>query len=230
MGPGLSRREFVRFGSLVLLVPTALIEACGGSDRMTLDQALGLDGGAKTFDDGQLTTLKAVLDRLIPSEPGSPGAREAMVWRYIDHALQHDLAPARRLYTDNLPALDRYSQSRHGRAFAKLPADQQDDVLEQAEAGKAGGFKPDSAAFFATVLAHAQQGMFGDPVYGGNKDFAGWDLIGFPGIYAIIPAEWQRYGVEVPTAHRSVAQFEGMFEVQHPVTQFDLDLPDKTTR
>jgi hypothetical protein len=23
--------------------------------------------------------------------------------------------------------------------------------------------------------------MFADPVYGGNKDFAGWQLVGFPG-------------------------------------------------
>ena len=25
------------------------------------------------------------------------------------------------------------------------------------------------------------EGMFADPVYGGNKDFAGWKLVGFPG-------------------------------------------------
>ncbi len=23
--------------------------------------------------------------------------------------------------------------------------------------------------------------MFADPIYGGNKDFAGWRLVGFPG-------------------------------------------------
>jgi hypothetical protein len=25
------------------------------------------------------------------------------------------------------------------------------------------------------------EGMFADPIYGGNKDFAGWILVGFPG-------------------------------------------------
>ena len=25
------------------------------------------------------------------------------------------------------------------------------------------------------------EGMFADPIYGGNKDFAGWQLLGFPG-------------------------------------------------
>jgi gluconate 2-dehydrogenase gamma chain len=230
MKDGVSRREFVQIGTLVVLVPTAALQACGRADRMTLDQALAISDGAKSLDDQQLTTLKAVLERLIPSDESGPGAREAKVWRYIDHALAHDLSPAKRIYTDNLPALDRYASGRHGADFAKLPAAQQDDVLRDVESGNAAGFKPDSATFFASVLAHAQQGMFGDPVYGGNADFAGWDLIGFPGIYAIVPAQWQRLGVDVPTAHRSVAQFEGMFQVPHEVAQFDLDLPDNTTR
>jgi gluconate 2-dehydrogenase gamma chain len=225
-----TRRQFVRFGTLAVLVPAALVEACGGAHRMTLDQALRLDDRPKTLDHEQLTTLEAVLERLIPSDGNGPGAREAKVWRYIDHALAHDLAPAKQMYTDNLPALDRYASMTRGAAFAKLPADRQDDVLRHVEAGKAAGFRPDSSAFFTTVLAHAQQGMFGDPVYGGNADFTGWDLIGFPGIYAIVPAEWQRFGIEVPTAHRSVAQFDGMFRVPHEVAQFDLDLPDNTSR
>jgi hypothetical protein len=29
------------------------------------------------------------------------------------------------------------------------------------------------------------EGMFADPVYGGNEDFAGWRLVGFPGAQAI---------------------------------------------
>jgi hypothetical protein len=32
--------------------------------------------------------------------------------------------------------------------------------------------------------------MFADPVYGGNKDFSGWNLVGFPGVQLIFtPAE-----------------------------------------
>jgi hypothetical protein len=27
--------------------------------------------------------------------------------------------------------------------------------------------------------------MFADPLYGGNRDFAGWRLVGFPGAQAI---------------------------------------------
>ena len=28
------------------------------------------------------------------------------------------------------------------------------------------------------------EGMFADPLYGGNRDFAGWRLVGFPGAQA----------------------------------------------
>ena len=29
---------------------------------------------------------------------------------------------------------------------------------------------------------HTLQGMFSDPYYGGNADFIGWDMIGYPGV------------------------------------------------
>ncbi|WP_028062403.1 gluconate 2-dehydrogenase subunit 3 family protein [Solirubrobacter soli] len=34
---------------------------------------------------------------------------------------------------------------------------------------------------FEPLLAHARQGMFGDPSYGGNIGRAGWALLGYPG-------------------------------------------------
>ena len=50
------------------------------------------------------------------------------------------------------------------------------------EQGKAPAFTwPSAQAFFNTVRPHTMEGMFADPIYGGNKDFAGWRLIGFPG-------------------------------------------------
>ena len=38
------------------------------------------------------------------------------------------------------------------------------------------------AQFFNMVRTHTLQGTFGDPYYGGNANFVGWDLIGYPGI------------------------------------------------
>ena len=64
----------------------------------------------------------------------------------------------------------------------KLSTAQQDDVIGALEQGKASEFEfPTAQAFFNTLRAHTMEGMFADPVYGGNKDFAGWKLVGFPG-------------------------------------------------
>jgi gluconate 2-dehydrogenase gamma chain len=36
------------------------------------------------------------------------------------------------------------------------------------------------------------EGMFADPVYGGNKNFAGWNLLAFPGAQPLFtPADMQ---------------------------------------
>ncbi len=55
-------------------------------------------------------------------------------------------------------------------------------MLTALDQGKATGFTwPTAQAFFNTVRTHTMEGMFADPIYGGNKDFAGWELVGFPG-------------------------------------------------
>ena len=39
----------------------------------------------------------------------------------------------------------------------------------------------DARTFFKLLLQNTKEGMFSDPIYGGNKDMAGWKMIGFPG-------------------------------------------------
>lgn len=64
-------------------------------------------------------------------------------------------------YTDGLAGL--------GADFADVDGDEQDRRLE-------------SVREFRTLLhLHACEGMYGDPVYGGNRDRAGWRAIGFNG-------------------------------------------------
>ena len=41
-----------------------------------------------------------------------------------------------------------------------------------------------SAAFFDEVWKLTNQGYFADPIYGGNADYAGWKMVGFPGAHA----------------------------------------------
>jgi gluconate 2-dehydrogenase gamma chain len=136
--------------------------------------------------------LDAVVARLIPTDEHGPGAREARAARYIDRALGGALASSRQAYAAGLAALDRYARSSRGAAFAQLSPTDQDSVLIDVETGTATGFTGSSAAFFNLVRTHTWQGTFGDPYYGGNANFVGWDLIGYPGIRTVVTAEDQK--------------------------------------
>ena len=75
----------------------------------------------------------------------------------------------------------------------RLSPARQDQVIAALEEGKATGFTwPTAQAFFNTLRTHTIEGMFADPAYGGNKDFAGWRQVGFPGAQpAFTPADMQ---------------------------------------
>jgi len=136
--------------------------------------------------------LDAVVARLIPTDANGPGATEARAAHYIDRALSGALAPSRPAYTSGLAALDRYARSSRGAAFTQLSATDQDSVLIDVETGAATGFTGSSAAFFALLLNHTHQGTFGDPYYGGNANFIGWDLISYPGVRTMVTAADQQ--------------------------------------
>ncbi len=155
-------------------------------------RALQSTAPPETLTGRELELLNAVAARLIPADALGPGAVEAGATRYIDHALGGALASSRAAYASGLAALDRYAQSSRGKAFTELSAADQDSVLIDVETGAATGFPGSSASFFAMVLGHTHQGMFGDPFYGGNKDFAGWDLIKYPGVRTMVTATDQK--------------------------------------
>ena len=66
------------------------------------------------------------------------------------------------------------------------------DVETGAATGSGAGFAGSSAQFFTLVLNHTRQGMFGDPYYGGNANFVGWDLLGYPGVRTSVTAADQQ--------------------------------------
>jgi gluconate 2-dehydrogenase gamma chain len=126
--------------------------------------------------------IAAFTERLMPGAPGKPGANDAGVLNYIDLALAGAYADLQDFYRRGLSQLGAYCRKTYNQPFERLAAAQQDEVLTALDEGKASGFSwPSAQAFFNTVRTHTIEGMFADPLYGGNKDFAGWRLIGFPG-------------------------------------------------
>ena len=127
----------------------------------------------------------------MPGAEGKPGARDAGVLNYIDLALAGAYADLQDFYRRGLAQLDAYCRKTYSDSFSRLDATRQDEVITALDQGKATGFTwPAAQEFFNTIRTQTMEGMFADPVYGGNKDFAGWRLVGFPGAQAIFtPAD-----------------------------------------
>src|SRR5215467_3961567 len=167
----------------------------------------------ETLTAAEADTLEAIVARLIPTDENGPGATEARAAHYIDRALAGPLASSRAAYALGLAAVDTYAQATKGAAFADLSVDGQDAVLREMEKNTATGFVPNSLVFFEMVRAHTIQGTFCDPYYGGNANFVGWDLIGYPGIRMAVSDDEQGMKVK-PTSVRESAYDSGMFTIK----------------
>ena len=159
------------------------------------------------FNDAQALVITAMAERMFPRDEAGPGATDAHVLNYIDgrlvsawglgaklyrqgpffppqdsgHGLQTPMTP-RDIYKDALEALDTYCASQFGKAFDQLSPSQQDDVLHALEHGTVNTFTTITAAqFFAIFRENVLEGLFADPLYGGNFNLIGWKWIGFPG-------------------------------------------------
>jgi len=164
----------------------------------------------ETLNAGEADILDAIVARLIPSDGLGPGAKEARAAHYIDRALGGALASSRQAYAAGLAALDSYARSSRGKAFTELSSTDQDSVLIDVETGAATGFTGSSAQFFTMVLNHTRQGTFGDPYYGGNANFVGWDLLGYPGVRTMVSAADQQAMEkgQLKPNHKSAYDFE----------------------
>jgi hypothetical protein len=161
----------------------------------------------ETLTAAESDVLEAVTARLIPADGNGPGAREARAAHYIDRALTGPLSGFRANYAAGLASLDAYARSKKGTAFAQLSPADQDSVLADVQSGTATGFAQPSGLFFALMRTHTIEGTFSDPYYGGNANFVGWDLIGYPGVRTSVSASEQQMNSKIAPNHRSAYDF-----------------------
>jgi gluconate 2-dehydrogenase gamma chain len=154
----------------------------------------------RVFTPEQRRTLEAFLDRLCPKDELGPGAVEIGAQDYIEVQLGGYLAPEKQTFLEGLAAVDAYARTAHGSGLADLPAEKQDQVLTDIDSGTA---PQNTRAFFNRARRLMLEGMFGDPHYGGNKNFAGWDLIRYPGPRLATSPDMQRMGLAIEPYHRS---------------------------
>jgi len=139
------------------------------------------------FSQAEALIVAAAASRIFPTDETGPGAREAGVAIYIDRQLagpwgrdghrytqgpfEEGTAPEfgyqgkatpREIYRQGIKELGR---------FDRLEPAERDQKLKQIEA----------SLFFSLLRQNTIEGMFCDPIHGGNADMLGWQLIGFPG-------------------------------------------------
>lgn len=211
----LTRRELLKraglAGAAAAVVPAGMVTPASADPAAAGVQAAGVAAIARepleALTAAEADVLEAVCARLIPSDENGPGATEARAARYIDRALAGFLAPNRQAYAAGLAALDRHAVKVHGTAFQQLAPADQDAVLKEVEAGKAEGLPAGPSSFFNLVRTHTIQGTFCDPFYGGNADFVGWDLLGYPGVRTIVTPDDQRIGITLKPNHKSAYDY-----------------------
>lgn len=175
----MDRREFVgqsaRFGTTFWLLwnvprPKALRAAAGSTEALV-------------FSEEEWRTVEAITARIIPTDH-DPGAIEANCVNFIDKALANEDADLLPTYREGLRSVDAVAVDRYGARFAEIEPDERDAVLIALESGDVSGWSPASATsdeFFETVRSHTIIGFLADPKYGGNRDHAGWKVVGYPG-------------------------------------------------
>lgn len=175
-------------------------------------------GAFSYFTQLEIAFLDAAVSRLIPADNLGPGAKEAGVTFFIDQQMtgpfgrgetwymqgpwqdgtdqqgyQLKLTPAQ-LYRLGIRGSDDYCRRTFKKTFAELGAADQDKVLTGLEKGEIELAGAPAKEFFSMLWQNTGEGFFADPIYGGNRDFAGWKLVGFPGPRYNYVNEIEQYG------------------------------------
>jgi gluconate 2-dehydrogenase gamma chain len=206
----LSRRELLTTTALALLLP--MVAARGATIKGELPFVPGqnnaltpvVPGPWRYFTNDEGVAIEALVDRLIPPDPQTPGGKDAGCAVFIDRqlagpygrfeglymsgpfqhgtpqqGLQSSTTPAE-FYRQALAALDKHCRDAFGgKPFAQLSDERKDEVITGLENGslKIAG----TEGFFHQLLNDTQEGFLADPIYGGNRDMVAWKMIGFPG-------------------------------------------------
>jgi gluconate 2-dehydrogenase gamma chain len=150
------------------------------------------------FTEQEALAVAAAAAQIFPSDESGPGANEAGVVVYIDRQLAGPYGrdayryrnppfepgvPEQGYQGRESPAEIYREGLKHIQDLHLLPPAGQHAVIDGIQ----------SSAFFALLRSHTIEGMFCDPMHGGNADMVGWQLIGFPGPRMSYADEVDRY-------------------------------------
>lgn len=158
------------------------------------------------FTQEQYRIAESAAERIYPKDDLGPGAAELGVAFYIDHQLAGPWGTNARDYmvgpffkaeatqgyqssfkrheliTQGLQAMNEYSQQKYGKTFDQIGEANQDEVLKAAEKGdEIQTYGLSSKVFFSLFRSLTIEGVYADPLYGGNKNMGGWKMRNYPG-------------------------------------------------
>jgi gluconate 2-dehydrogenase gamma chain len=161
--------------------------------------------------------VEALVDHMVPEDGLTPKGTALGINIYIDRALggawgrgdrlymqgpwkagvpsqgyQLPLTPAQ-LYRAGIEATNAHCVKTYNKPFDTLSAAQREEVLVALSTGKLDFGALPSRTFWTTVYQTVMEGMFADPIHGGNRDKAGWRMIGFPGALAVNRENVEKY-------------------------------------
>ena len=175
--------------------------------------------------------VETLVDHMVPADELTPKGTDLGIAVYIDRALagawgkgdrlymqgpwkkgvpsqgyQLPLTPAQ-LYRAGIQATNAHCRKTYGKSFDRLDAAQREEVLVGLSSAKItfdGGLPV--RVFWTTLYQTVVEGMFSDPIYGGNRNKAGWRMIGFPGAIAVHRDHVEQYrGKPFPTDPLGIA-------------------------
>ena len=176
--------------------------------------------------------LSAAADTMIPADELSPSGTECGVVTFIDRQLAGAYGAAAKMYRSGpfrrgkpeqgyqlpltprqyfatgIAAANEWARKTYGKEFDRLSAADRDAALKAMDDGKAQFEHFGAKAFADRVIAMVMEGFFSDPMYGGNRDKAGWKMLGFPGLPATYADKVdQYYNKKYVAPPRSIADF-----------------------
>jgi gluconate 2-dehydrogenase gamma chain len=177
--------------------------AAQGNPASSAEEAVGYEW----LRPGEQTFVEALVNHLCPADKSSPNGVDMGLNIFFDRALagawgqgdrlylqgpfmkgsanqgyQLGLTPAA-LFRAGTEGLTTYCASTYKKTFDLLPAETKEEILHGLQGGKIelpNGVP--GANYFAHILQMFYEGMFADPIYGGNRNKAGWKMIGYPGV------------------------------------------------
>jgi len=186
-----------------------------------------------TLTPTEVAFVSAIADTMIPADELSPSGTDCGVVTYIDRQLagaygagakMYRMGPFRRgkpeqgyqlaltprqYFEAGIAAANDWSRKTYGgKEFDQLAPADRAAALTAMEEGKAEFAHFSAKAFADRLHALVMEGFFSDPMYGGNRNMAGWKMIGFPGLPATYKDVVDRYrDKRYAVPPRSIADF-----------------------